>query len=102
MRPELPLEMGDIQPGDAPVNFRIGVCKACGRHGLIGRYSGKCAGYRAATIRTGLMQVPELRSVKCEIIALRKDKANRKLIQYERPKFVPFTKEADNDTTLSD
>jgi hypothetical protein len=101
MRPELPLEMGDIQPGDAPVNFVIGVCHACGRRGLLGRYSRKCAGYRAVTVRTGIVQVPELRSVRCDILTLRKDPANRKLVAYQRPEFVPYTKVGDSNANIS-
>ena len=100
MRPELPLEMGNVEPGDAPVNFRIGVCKACGRRGLIGRYSGKCEGYRAATAANGLVQVPELRSVRCNLLAARKNPSDRKLLgSYRRPEFVPYTEVGGSDGT---
>jgi hypothetical protein len=91
-KPELPLEMGGIEPGDEPVNFRIGVCKACGRRGLIGRYSGKCEGYRAVTAANGIVQVPELRSVRCGLLAARNNPSDRKLLgSYRRPEYVPYT-----------
>jgi hypothetical protein len=83
---KLPLELGGIQVEDRPVNFRIGVCKRCGRTGLVGRYTGKCAGYRAVTAKGNLVQVPEKRSVRCDAITLRRaSKSNRKLITTERP-----------------
>ncbi len=100
MRPELPLEMGNVVPGDSPVNFKIGVCKDCGRRGLIGRYSGKCEGYRAVTAANGLVQVPEKRSVRCELLTARKNPSDRKLLgPYKRPAYVPYTKVGGSDGT---
>jgi hypothetical protein len=92
MRPELPLEMGKVEPGEDPRTLKIGVCVHCGRHGLLGKWSKRCAGYRAVTAANGIVQVPELRSVRCGLLALRKDPANRKLAgAYKRPNYVPYT-----------
>jgi hypothetical protein len=88
---ELPLEMNGIEPQQDPREVKIGVCFRCGRRGLIGKWSMCCSGYRAATIRTGVLQVPEARSVRCDVLTLRKDPANRKLVSYQRPEYVPYT-----------
>ena len=90
-QPDLPLEMNGIEPGVPPHNVKIGVCRRCGRRGLLWKADRCCTGYRAATARTGLVQIPEARSVRCDILTARKDPANRKLVTYERPEYIPYT-----------
>jgi hypothetical protein len=80
-KPELPLEMGDIQPQQDPKALVIGVCHRCQRQGLISKLERTCTGYRAVNAAGGLVQVPEARSVRCVSIALKKlSKSNRKLL----------------------
>jgi hypothetical protein len=81
VRSELPLEMGKVEPGEDPRGLKIGVCFRCGRHGLLDKRSGACAGYRAVTAANGIVQMPELRSVRCHILATRKNPADRKLAE---------------------
>lgn len=84
--PELPLEMGNIRPHQAPVNLVIGVCHDCGRRGLLNRFNRRCTGYRAVTVPGDLVQVPEARSIRCNLVALRRhSKANRKIADVRKP-----------------
>jgi hypothetical protein len=83
---ELPLEMGDIKPEQSPKEVKIGVCRRCARRGLLSKAARTCTGYRAVTAKGGLIQVPEARSERCNLLAMRRlSKSNRKLMaQVER------------------
>jgi xanthine dehydrogenase iron-sulfur cluster and FAD-binding subunit A len=46
----------------------------------------RCTGYRAVTVPGGLVQVPEARSIRCNLVALRRhSKANRKIADVRKP-----------------
>ncbi len=83
---DLPLEMGDLLPGQDPKTLKIGVCRRCARRGLLEKIGRICTGYRAVTAKGGVIQVPEARSVRCNLIAMRRlSRSNRKLLaQVER------------------
>jgi hypothetical protein len=83
---DLPLEMGDLLPGQDPKEVKIGICRHCYRQGLLSKFTHLCTGYRAVTSKGGLVQVPESRRIRCNILHMRQiSNSNRKLLaQVER------------------